>query len=294
METTQIPADVARANPPGMDERLRARRIAVLRSEGRRRLRRLLIAVGVTVVLLLGWAITRSALLDVDEFVVEGVTITSPVELIAASGISNGDALVDVNLAQATKNLSQLPWVSEAKIERRWTGEIKISVIERTPAALVQNNGGELWLVDLDGRVLGSFDEYESQSPLTASAENFVTISGLETPRPGEKITGVSPKLLPLVTSIPSELAELLEAVYVDTEGEIWFELASGSNEVPDGGRIRFGDARSPYEQLRSAILVVTQVDLENLDVIDVRVPSDPVVTRRSGGSQSKSVNNIE
>ncbi len=279
---------------PSMDARLRARRIEVLRSQGRKRLRRLVVALALTVLLVAAWGLTRSPLLDVDEFVISGATSTAEADIISASGISLGDALTDVNLEQATQGVAALPWVQNAQVERSWSGKILVNVNERVPAAIVEDGRSQTWLIDASGQVLGLVSDYKSPTNATNAVElaALTTISGIESPTLGEKLESVPDQLISLVTAVPDDLAAMVHRVYLDAAGEIWFELVGESNDAPPdnpsteesetavAGRIRFGDARNPHEQLRSASLVVAQVDLVDLDVIDVRVPSDPVVTR--------------
>lgn len=286
-----------------MDARLRARRIEVLRSQGRKRLRRLVVALALTVLLVAAWGLTRSPLLDVDEFVISGATSTAEADIISASGISLGDALTDVNLEQATQRVAALPWVQNAQVDRSWSGKILVNVNERVPAAIVEDGRSQTWLIDASGQVLGLVSDYKSPTNAVEVAA-LTTISGIESPTLGEKLESVPDQLISLVTAVPDDLAAMVHRVYLDAAGEIWFELVGESNDAPPdnpsteesetavAGRIRFGDARNPHEQLRSASLVVAQVDLVDLDVIDVRVPSDPVVTRidssmaRSSGEQ--------
>ena len=71
---------------PPIDPRIRQRRIAVRREEGRRRLRLLVGVVTVSGLVVGGWAATRSPLLDVDRVDVVGAARTPRDALVAASG----------------------------------------------------------------------------------------------------------------------------------------------------------------------------------------------------------------
>src|SRR4051812_31048214 len=70
-----------------IDPRIRERRIAVKRDEGRRRLRVLIGAVSTATVIGGALAATHSALLDVDHVKVEGAARTASADIIHAAGL---------------------------------------------------------------------------------------------------------------------------------------------------------------------------------------------------------------
>ncbi|MCA1692024.1 MAG: FtsQ-type POTRA domain-containing protein [Actinobacteria bacterium] len=126
----------AQPRPISMDPRIRRRRIEVRRHEGRRRFRILAL---VTVMVLLsgaGWLAVRSPALDVDAVEVEGATRT-PAEVIRrTAGLPAGAPMIDIDEGRAAMLLKALPWVEEARVERRWPGTVEIQVTERSPRAV--------------------------------------------------------------------------------------------------------------------------------------------------------------
>lgn len=265
--------------PPAIDERIRARRIQVRRSEGRRRLRRLLVLVVVTCLALAGWGATRSPLLDVDEVVVRGAARTGRDVVADVAAIAQGDALVDVDLAAAADRVGALPWIAEAEVARSWTGTITVDVVERTPVAVLVGDDGSAWLVDRDGVVL-------ADASSTDVVAGHVVVEGLAPPAPGERTDDAPPGVLDLAQALDGDLRAATAAIVVADE-EVWIRLHPRPGEVDaegasrtDGGRVRFGDLRRVDEQVLAASTVVAQVELADLDVVDVRVPSHPVVTR--------------
>src|SRR5690606_28763699 len=92
---------VTRRAPATIDPRLRARRTAVRRDEGRRRLRRLVGLVAVCAILAGGYLITRSPLLDVDQVRVEGAHRTGAEQLLDATGLRTGEPMTDIDIGSA-------------------------------------------------------------------------------------------------------------------------------------------------------------------------------------------------
>src|SRR5687768_13579218 len=122
--------------PAHIDPRFRARRIAVQRGMGRRRLQRLADG-GAVLAVALGFLVAlRTPLLDVDAVRVTGNQRTPAEAVIAASGITPGDQLIDLDLATAGQGVTDLPWVSQARLHRGIDGSVSVEVIERTPVAV--------------------------------------------------------------------------------------------------------------------------------------------------------------
>ena len=80
-----------------IDPRIRERRIAVTRAQGRRRLRILLVAVAVASTLGIAWLIVMSPLLALDDVTIQGTLHESPESVRAAMGIDDGSALMFVD-----------------------------------------------------------------------------------------------------------------------------------------------------------------------------------------------------
>src|SRR3954454_10330973 len=114
-----------------MEPRIRVRRVQVRRQEGRRRLHVLVAVVASLSLGVGGWVATRSPLLDVDQVVLEGASLTGATTAAKAGGIIRGTAMVDVDEAAVTRRLRALPWVRSVSVTREWPGTVRIRVVER-------------------------------------------------------------------------------------------------------------------------------------------------------------------
>lgn len=255
--------------------RFSARRIAVRRTEGRKRLRRVLWLAGMAALVAVAVGATRTPLLDVDHVQVAGAdeALQQQVEaVLAEAGLHRGDPLLDVDLAAAVVALRSLPAVVDADVVRRWPGTIAVELTERTPVAAVTTAAGAA-LVGADGVVI-------RVDPATATAaEGLVTIllpaeetAGLE---PGDDLT--EPDLLTVAAALPEALRPLVAAVVPGT-GDASVEL-----QLVDGAAVRLGPTDQLGAKLVAAATVLTQVDTTCLATVDVRVPSVPAVTRDPG-----------
>jgi cell division protein FtsQ len=249
---------------PPIDPRIRQRRIAVRRQEGRRRLR-LLIGIGTVSGLLVGgWGATRSPLLDVDGIAVAGADRTPRQDLVAASGIRFGQAMVDVDERGAVRAIASLPWVRSASVERRWPDSVVIRVVERQPVAAAPAGAG--WaLVDATGQVLA----------LTASApSDLLALDGIPLAGPpGTSLAGPAADLLAVAAAVPADLRTRVSAVQAGSEGGVELRLQ------PEG-TVRLGPPQQLEAKFRAALTVLGQVDTNALATLDVRIPDSPVLTR--------------
>lgn len=253
-----------------IDPRIRARRIEVQRTVGRRRLQRM-VDLGLVVAVALGFAAAlRSPLLDVDEVRVSGSERTSVEETIERSGLQIGDQLMDVDLQAAGTGVAMLPWVQDVRLHRGIDGIIDIVITERVAVAVV-GEGDAGVLVDAEGRVLAPA---AADAPLAAS---LVRISDAATGlRPGEDLSGDSDAALRVAARLATAAPGAVATVAVGDEV---------TATLVQGGMVRFGDAGLLEAKVRSLRTMLDRVDLGCLAEIDLRLPGSPVLTREEACS---------
>lgn len=251
-----------------MDPRIHRRRVEVRREEGRRRFRVLIGVTAVTALGVGGWAANGSSLLDLDRVVVVGAIRTPPAEARVASGLRRGEPLSGVDQGAAARGVEALPWVRQAKVSRRWPGEVRIRVVEREPVAVAPSAGGGAALVDSSGRVLEWTD---------APTPGLAVLAGL--PPAGPAGTNLGPHgvaALAVATALPAELRART----------LWVAAAEGGRGEVDirlnpEGLVRLGPPDDLDRKFNAIRTVLAQVDIRNLAVLDVRRPENPVLTRR-------------
>lgn len=245
-------------------DRMRARRIAVRREEGLRRLRRLAWGLGAVTALVVGAALGHTPLFDVDRIEVHdpGGQVT-PSSIRWASGVQPGDALLTMDEHGAERAIEALPWVAEADVRREWPNTVRISVTERTPAAVLFSGPGlPRAAVDAEGRVLQIGD------PLPPG---LVTITGMPAAmREGQPLPAVGRDALQLALAASVQVPGAVRSVSPGLEAE----LAAG-------GVARFGSLDQLDEKLQSLATVLARVDMTCADVLDVKVPGTATVSRR-------------
>ena len=267
--------------PLPVDPRLRARRRAVMRSEGRRRLRRLGVVAAAAGVGLTGWVLVLSSLFDVDQVVVRGAQRSAPEVVRRAAGVTPGDAMVTLGLDRAVAAVEALPWVATATVERSWPGTVVVSVVERRPVATVSVTQGEgadsapRWmLVDDRGRLLAFVDEPPPELP---RVEGTTQGAG-----PGAQVGPGVAGALELVARLRAALpAGPPPKVAVGPGGSLEALVRS------DNGTERQVHVGEPVRLTDKVLALRTLMEAGALDdaapglVVDVRVPEAPVLTDR-------------
>jgi cell division protein FtsQ len=242
-----------------IDPRIRERRVAVARAQGRRRLR------WVVAILMLGilgaaaWLLTHSALLDVDRVRATPTQHVSAAEIRFASGVEQGEPILFVDLGAVAGRVERLPWVDEAHVNRRLTGELDIRVTERSPAAWARRAPDQVALVDGRGRVLADAAEAPADLP---ELDGAVTL-----PPPGGRI---HPRAAAVVVGkLPAELRTRVGRVVADA-GAVTLAMR-------DGPEVRFGSPDQVPAKARAALAVLGTITGPPPAYVDVRVPSAPV-----------------
>lgn len=259
---------LSRPPDPGlvMNPRIRQRRVDVRREEGRRRLWFLVVAASVLVGAGAAVGATRTPLLDVDKVEVRGATHTPRNALLGAGGLERRPLMVDVNASRVSRRVEALPWVLQARTRRAWPGTVVIDVTERTPAAVVRAGSG--WaVVDATGRVL----EVGATRP-----PDIANLNGAPAPGPpGTTLAEAGAGSLRVVAALPPALRARVREIVTTPGGEVSLQLG------PPGGEIRLGRPDNLESKLSSAITVLEKANVGRLAVLDVRVPTAPVLTRR-------------
>ncbi|HEY8189583.1 MAG TPA: cell division protein FtsQ/DivIB [Micavibrio sp.] len=89
----------------------------------------------------------------VQNVLVEGRKNADPNVLMGLLGVGRGDPIFSFDLAKAQKDLEKVAWIEQARVERRLPDTVYVSIRERRPFALWQNQG-KLRLIDEKGIVI--------------------------------------------------------------------------------------------------------------------------------------------
>ncbi|MGZ4800467.1 MAG: cell division protein FtsQ/DivIB [Acidimicrobiia bacterium] len=273
-------AELGEADRPELspiDPRIRERRVAVTRAEGRRRLRILLTAVSVASTIGIAWLVVQSPLLAVDTINVRGTTRESRAAVQAAAGVHKGAALLFVDTGAVARRVEALPWVAKATVERDLPNDLTITVIERAPVAWVRRpvprgapkgTTGTPTLVDRFGRVLGDVDQPPAGLP------EIVGIAHL--PERGGRIEPASPAAA--IAALPDALRAQTGSV-IERRGQAVLQLVA----LPGGARPAVGEVRlGTFEEIAAkgaaalAVIDTLAAGHEHVRYVDVRVPGAP------------------
>lgn len=246
-----------------VDPRIAARRDGVAQAR-RARLRRRLVALAVVVALVVAaGAVTRSALLDVDEVLVSGTQQADAADIAAASGIAPGTPLVGLDLDQALARVRAEPWVLDATIDRTWSGTVSLAIVERRPVATINAGEGGWLLVDGERRIVAA----------STDAPALPIVDGVGVAAVGDVLAPEAQAALDVAGALTPSLRTRVAVVNGADPDEVQLTLQPS-------GTVRFGPATRIDERIRSLQTVFAEVDLVCLQTIDLRVPGSAMLTR--------------
>lgn len=205
--------DAAAPRATAPDPRLRARRIAVRRAEGRRRLRVALVIAGLLVIVIAILAVAASPLVAVDTVDVEGAVYADPEVVKSVVDDMLGEPILLVDLAAAERRLEEIPWVSAARVTRDLPGRVLVEILERRPLAHFRGADGRYRVIDVEARVIDVIDGF----PI-----DYVEITGrgpdLE---PGDDAGPAYRGAAQLANALPPSLRPRVRSMAVTEAGEI-------------------------------------------------------------------------
>jgi len=278
------PARAPRApQRPPVDPRIRVRRAAVTRQLGRRRRRLLLTAVLVVGVVTGAWFLLHSSLFTARVVVVHGEVHTTVREIEAAAGVLSHPPLIDVDPGAVASRLERLPWIATAAVDRQWPDGLRISVVERTPVAVIRLShpapsgatqahvgaGSPAptvagWAeVDRTGRVLADVSSPPAGLvPVTAPVSPGV---------PGTNVGTAAAPGLAVAASLPKAFSAQVTGVDVGHGGVVTLTMTSPVT-------VDLGDVVELPAKYEDVAAILAGAKLAAGDVIDVSVPRAPVV----------------
>ncbi len=240
------------ATGPGIEPRLRQRRIGVRREQGRRRLRRfaivttiLVVVVGVLATLGSGWF----AVADVD---VTGVRNADSAAIDAVVDDLLDTPVLLVDTADAERRLGEIAWVEDARVRTDFPNSATVEIRERTPVATVQGTDARFRILDDEGRVLDVID---------GQPVEFVLISGppVGDLEPGSFTDVGHAAAASIATKLTPAIRSRLVSVSTTTDGsDLRFVL---SNEPGPNIEVRLGAAIGDNDQIERLVRLQRALD---------------------------------
>ena len=267
-----ISPDAERDIRRGIEPRMRERRVAVKRAQGRKRLKwvalvggLLLVAVGALAVLGSPWFAVRA-----DQVTVTGNVYSDPEELQAVIDDLVGTPSLRVDTQRLEERLEAIPWVDNARVRVDFPHAASVEIRERQAWATYQGPDRRYRVLDDEGRVLDVLDGY----PFA-----YVLITG---PDPVDLEPG---DFAPRGYAAAAELAKNLTGTVRGrvTSIDVTSDGSQLSLQLDGGLSVRFGEARDLFAKLvRLETVLSSGTDLPP-GVIDV---STREVTLPSGGAE--------
>lgn len=111
-----------------------------------------LVAGLVALVVLLGVLVYAAPIVKVSQIDVQGTTNADPQAIREASAINAGDNMLRLNMAEAAKGVSTVPWVEKVTVKRSWPTTVTVDVTEHKAIGYVMD-GDTPHVVDENGQV---------------------------------------------------------------------------------------------------------------------------------------------
>lgn len=232
-----------------LDDRRESRR-----SGGRRWRRILVVTACAVIVAALAWLIWWSPVLAVREVRVLGATTVSAQDVRDAVGVPLGTPLARVSADDVTRRVGELGPVKDVEVRYGWPDVLVVVVAERTPVAVVTENGSRR-LVD-------------AQDVAYASARIGVRLPSVQAIGPART------EAVRIVAGLPEPLSDEVSQVRATSPDDVVLVLA-------DGTRVRWGSSADGARKAEVALALLARQPR----VVDVSAPDLPTTRGRTGGS---------
>lgn len=239
---------------PAIDRATRRTRRRFARRQWRRRwlkLKPVLVTTVCVVVLSLAvWLVWFSPVLAVKSVVVAGADSLSSSEIRTAAAVEKGRPLARTDVAKIHDRVASLASVESAEVVRRWPDQIRITVVERTPIAVI-DIGGKLRGLDKDGVVFSRYRKAPAGLPKVVTPEGTEASALREAAR--------------VVRSLPTRIAKATDHVEVTSVDEISLALSKGRT-------VEWGSSADSAQKAQVLLALLKH----KATVYDVSVPGEP------------------
>jgi cell division protein FtsQ len=256
---------------PGIDPRIRQRRVDIQRSQGQRRLR-WIAGAGAAAALV----VVAVILLHTGWFSAQAVTVTgthphtSDAAIVDASGLGHHPALIDVDPAAAARRVEALPFIASATVSRHWPDGVAIEVTERVPVVQMAGPGRGWSILDGNGRTL---EVQSSQQPGPMVFAVHTADGSAIPPAPvGGSLPPAAAPGLTVCRTLPPAFAAQVASVTVAGDGSISMTLNSGIT-------VLVGTTTDLIAKYKDIAAILAHGTLHATSTIDVTVPASPTVS---------------
>jgi cell division protein FtsQ len=259
-----------RDSRPPIDPRIRQRRVAIQRNQGRKRLLWLGGATGLVVLVVLVVALAHTPWFGAQAITVTGThPRTSEAAIVDAAGLEHHPPLISLNTAAVARRVESLPFIATAHVAKHWPDGVEIAVTEREPAVQMAGPGASWSLLDGHGRTL---QEVPGRVPGLVVYIVHTADSGVPPAPVGRSLpASADPGLLVGRTLPPAFVAQVV-SVTVAADGSISLALDSGVT-------VLFGSDADRTAKYQDVAAILANGTLHPTSVIDVTVPESPTVS---------------
>lgn len=267
MNATLDPPETDERSP--IDPRFEERRLAVSQAAGRRKLKWVLVAAFVVLLLVGAALLVRAPFLSVGRVTVSGATYTDPVALQEVVASIEGEPMLLLDEGALESRLEALPWVRRARVQRDWPQDVTIELAERTPLAVYGGSDGLWHVVDTDGVVVAN---------LEGRPVDVLLITG-DSPalQPGQRVPEHLDGAVRVARALPPSLKARTGEMAVDADGNLELHLQPQ-------GTVLLGQPDAIRDKLIATLTVLGKLDPATVGTIDVRAPADPVTQPAAAG----------
>lgn len=260
------------AGSAGMDPRIRARRIANRRAEGRRRLVWVGVASGVVLLVIAAIAVVASPIFDVEDVQVQGAVYTDQDVLQEVIDSIQGEPVLLVDTRKAEQTLEAVPWVERAKVTTDFPHGARIDIRERKALATFQGADGRFRVIDVQGRVLDVLEGQPIAYPLV--------VGDNPDSQRGQFAGAPYAAAAELVVSMPADIRRVLVSLGVNSStGTLSITLRSPDDGDDADVEVALGDAKHLDDKLARLLYQVRRGDgLAGVCSIDVSTAEVGVV----------------
>jgi len=256
--------------PPSIDPRIRQRRVAIQRSQGRRRLRWVIAAIGAAVLVAGVVALLHTPWFSAQVVSVSGAhRHTTTAAIVDAAGLEGHPPLISVDPGPTAARVDTLPFIASAQVHRHWPDGVTISVTERVPKAVMAGPGSSWAVLDGHGRTL-------IVDPGRPPGLIVLTVQTAQGPaRPGtvgHTLPGADSFALTVCRTLPLAFSAQVVSVTEAANATVSLGLNSGITVLLGTD----SDMTAKYEDVAA---VIAHASLRGQRIIDVTVPQSPTVS---------------